>query len=43
MADEKGRQDRAALEEQIVELSLLGQDAARLWQMRDRLMAGLIE
>lgn len=36
-------QDREALEEQIVELSLQGQDVAKLWRMRDRLLNGSTE
>ena len=35
--------DRAALEEQIIEVSAQGHDTTRLWEMRDRLLNGLTE
>lgn len=43
MADDKKSEDREALEEQIAELSAQGEDATRLWQIRDKLLDDSIE
>lgn len=43
MSGNQHQQDRAAVEEQIVELAAQGQDTTRLWQMRDRLLAESVE